>query len=68
MGDRLCPMSDIPMKDLPETVVETVDENEDDHRGEKSMMGLEKPYVQKILQWILSLTQTIWSIGRSSCL
>jgi hypothetical protein len=28
-------MSDIPMKDLPETVVETVDENEDDHRGEK---------------------------------
>jgi hypothetical protein len=27
-------MSDIPMKDLPETVVETVD-NEDDHRGEE---------------------------------
>jgi hypothetical protein len=28
---RYRPMSDIPMKDLPETVVETVDENEDDH-------------------------------------
>jgi hypothetical protein len=34
-------MSDIPMKDLPETVVETVDENEDDH-PERSMMGLVK--------------------------
>jgi hypothetical protein len=39
--DYVSPMSDIPMK-RPETVVETVDENEDDHRGEKSMMGLVK--------------------------
>jgi hypothetical protein len=39
-------MSDIPMKDLPETV-ETVDENEDDHRGEKYDGPSDRPYVQK---------------------
>jgi hypothetical protein len=39
--DYVSPMSDIPMKDHLR-LSETVDENEDDHRGEKSMMGLVK--------------------------
>jgi hypothetical protein len=59
-------MSDIPMKDLPETVVETVDENEDDHRGEKSMMGLVNRPCRK--SKIPSLNPDNLVDRRSSCL
>jgi hypothetical protein len=69
MGDKwetdyVSPMSDIPMKNLPETV-ETVDENEDDHR-EKSMMGLVKQTLRTENPTVNPLTTQPRQFGRSN--